>query len=97
MWSHQDHRVPRAPLPGVGVTHRQGDLPRHLRGRYPSIIAPTGACARPRSSSRLGGPSVVRSVQVVASPFWTMAVPDIVSGISVEVYGPPTGPVRQLF
>jgi len=80
---HQDHRVPRAPLPGVGVTHRQGDLSRHLRGRYSSVIAPTGSCARPRSSPRLGGPSVVGSLQVVASPCWTMALPDIISAISV--------------
>ena len=65
---HQDHRVPRAPLPGMGVTHRQGDLTSHLRGRYPSVVAPTGSCARPSSSPRLGGPSVGESVQVVASP-----------------------------
>jgi hypothetical protein len=80
---HRDHRVPRAPLPGVGVTHHQGDLTSHLRGRYPSIIALTGSCARPQPSPRLGGPSVVGSVQVVASPCWTMALPDIISAISV--------------
>jgi hypothetical protein len=38
--SDQDHRVPRAPLPGMGVTHHQSDLEDHLRGRYPSFIAP---------------------------------------------------------
>src|SRR5262249_35296658 len=85
-----------SPLPGVGVTHHQGDLPRHLRGRYPSIIAPTGSCARPWSSPRLGGPSVVGSVQVVASPCWTMALPDIVSAICVEVLGPIPRRVRQV-
>ena len=76
-----------SPLPGVGVTHRQGDLTSHLRGRYPSVIAPTGSCARPRSSPRLGGSSVVESVQVVASPCWTLALPDIISAICVEVLG----------
>ena len=96
MWSHQDHRVPRAPLPGVGVTHHQGDLSRHLGGRYPSIIAPTGSCARPQSSPRLGGPSVVRSLQVVASPCWTMALPDIISAICVWVRGPIPRRVRQV-
>jgi len=53
-----------SPLPGVGVTHRQGDLTSHLRGRYPSVIAPTGSCARPRSSPRLGGSSVVEVVSL---------------------------------
>jgi hypothetical protein len=96
MWSHQDHRVPRAPLPGVGVPHRQGDLPRHLRGRYPSFLAPTGSCARPQPSPHLGGPSVVGSLQVVASPYWTMALPDIVSAICVEVLGPIPRRVRQV-
>jgi hypothetical protein len=82
MWSHQDHRVPRAPLPGVGVTHHQGDLSRHLGGRYPSIIPPTGSCARPRSSPRLGGPrswGLCRLSRVSAGlwPFPTLSLPSV--------------------
>ncbi len=45
----------------VGVTHHPNDLSDHLRGHYPSFIAPTGPCARPASSQRLGSP-LVRSV-----------------------------------
>jgi hypothetical protein len=30
----QDHRVPRAPLPGLGVTQHRGVLRGHLRGYY---------------------------------------------------------------
>src|SRR5262249_43825060 len=63
---------------------------------YPSFLAPTGSCARPRSSPRLGGPLVVGSVQVVASPCWTLALPDIISAISVEVLGPIPRRVRQV-
>ena len=47
-----------SPLPGVGVTHHQGDLTSHLRGRYSSFVALTGSCARPPPSPRLGGPLV---------------------------------------
>lgn len=94
--SHQDHRVPRAPLPGLGVTHHQGDVSRHLRGHYASFPALTGSCARPPSSPRLGGPSVVESVQVVASPCWTMVLPDIISAICVEVLGPIPRRVRRV-
>jgi hypothetical protein len=75
--------VPRAPLPDLGVTQHRGVLIGHLRGYDASFIAPTGSCVRPPSSPRLDGPSVVGSVQVVASPCWTMALPDIISAISV--------------
>jgi len=34
----------------VGVTHHPDDLSDHLRGHYPSFIAPTGPCVRPASS-----------------------------------------------
>ncbi len=35
---------------------RQRDVPHLVRGRYPSFIAPTDSCARPKSSCRLGLP-----------------------------------------
>jgi hypothetical protein len=92
---HQDHRVPRAPVPGMGVPHQPGCLKGHLRGRYSSCTAPPGACVRPRSSPRLGGPLVVGSVQVVARPCWTMALPDMLSAISLEGLGPIPRRVRQ--
>jgi len=50
----QTRQVPRAPLhrgrrypPGQGVAHPVGK-------RYPAVIAPTGSCASPISSPRLG-------------------------------------------
>ncbi len=48
--SCRSHRVPRAPLPGAGVTRHQGDLADHLRGHYSSFIAHRGSCANPNSS-----------------------------------------------
>ena len=35
---------------------RRSVLPGRLRGRYPSVVARTGSCARPPSSVRLGSP-----------------------------------------
>jgi hypothetical protein len=93
---HQDHRVPRAPLPGVGVTHHQGDAqvtsgditpPSQLLWAHAPDHGPPHASVRP---------SVVGSVQVVASPCWTMTLPDIISAISVEVLGPIPRRVRQV-
>ena len=48
-----NRRVSRAPLPTSGVTSG-GEMSTHLvRGRYPSVIAPTGSCARPTASCLL--------------------------------------------
>jgi hypothetical protein len=44
---HQDHRVPRAPLPGMGVTHRQGDLPVTSEG-----VTPPSSLLRAHASDR---------------------------------------------
>jgi len=46
-------QVPRAPLPTKRCYLVWGDVSHHLRGRYSSIIAPTGPCARPNPSHRL--------------------------------------------
>jgi hypothetical protein len=43
-------RVPRAPLPGLGVTLAWASLKGHLGGRCPSFIAPTGSRASPCAS-----------------------------------------------
>src|SRR5437879_6146587 len=48
------HPVPRAPLPAQGVTPGQDDLTGRLGGHYPSVIAITDPCARPKPSARLG-------------------------------------------
>ena len=74
----RNRRVPRAPLPVAGVTRSRGDLQGRLRGHYSSFLAHTGSCVRPSPSRRLGGPSYAGSLQVVASPCWGMALPDII-------------------
>ncbi len=86
--SCRNHRVPRAPLPGTGVTRHQGNLEGHLGRRYSSFIAHTGSCVRPKPSQLLGCPSVAGSWQVVASPCWEMALPDIISAILAWALGP---------
>ena len=86
-WLIQNHRVPRVPLPGVGITHYQDDFESHLRRRYSSFIAHMDSCARPNPSQRLGFPLYVRSLQVVASPCWEMALPDIISATFAQVPG----------
>jgi hypothetical protein len=48
-----DHQVPRAPLPAARCYPRRCGVPHHIRGHYPSFIAPTGSCVRPNPSHRL--------------------------------------------
>ena len=54
--------VPRVPLPAVGVTDKQGDVYRLLRGHYSSVIAPTDSCAKPVWLSPPSAFSLVRGV-----------------------------------
>jgi hypothetical protein len=82
-WLIQNHRVPRVPLLGVGVTHYQDDFESHLRRHYSSFTAHTDSCARPYPSQRLGFPLYAGSLQVVASPCWETALLDIISAILV--------------
>jgi len=49
----RNRRVPRAPLPGMGVAQDPDDFESHLRRHYSSFIAHTGSCARPSPSHRL--------------------------------------------
>jgi len=92
---HQDHRVPRAPLPGMGVTHRQGDSEVTSEG-----VTPPSQLLRAHASDHHPLPaswsSVGESVQVVASPCWSAALPDIISAICVWVLGPIPRRVRQM-
>ena len=87
-WLIQNHRVPRVPLLGVGVAHYQDGFESHLRRHYSSFTAYTDSCARPYPSQRLGLPLYAESLQVVASPCWETALPDIISAILVQVQGP---------
>jgi len=48
-----DRQVPRAPLPAGWCYHRRRGVARHVRERYPSVIAHTGSCVRPNPSLRL--------------------------------------------
>jgi hypothetical protein len=48
-------------LPAEGVTPGRSDLTGRLGGHYPSVIAPTDPCARPKPSARLGS-LLVRAV-----------------------------------
>jgi len=86
-WLIQNHRVPRVPLPGVGITPYQDDFKSHLRRHYSSFIAHTDSCARPNPSQRLGFPLYAGSLQLIASPCWEMALPDIISATFVQVLG----------
>jgi hypothetical protein len=63
-------------------------LLHHVRGSYPSFIAHTGSCARPKPSRHIRLTLLDGSLQVVASPCWEMALPDIISAILVWVLGP---------
>jgi hypothetical protein len=82
------HRVPRAPLPGTGVTRAGAASRAAWRGVTPSsslIRAHAPDHPPPRASAlalRAG------SLQVVASPCWEMALPDIISATLVQVLGP---------
>jgi hypothetical protein len=52
-WPIWNHRVPRAPLPCLGVTHVRDDFKSHLGRHYSSVIAHTGSRVRPTPSHRL--------------------------------------------
>ena len=56
--SVRERLQPCPPSAQIPFAHRRcylgrGDVSHHLRGRYPSFIAPTGSCARPNPSRRL--------------------------------------------
>ncbi len=58
---------------------RRRDVPHLVRGRYPSFIARTGSCDKPNSSLPISVSLYGRSLQVVVSPCWKMALPDVTS------------------
>ena len=78
----------QSPFARGGCYPPRGDFQSRFRGHYSSFLAPTGSCVRPHPSQRLGGPSYAGSSQVVASPCWEMALPDIISAILAQALGP---------
>ena len=75
---------PRPPSAESSFARRECYSPRggiqyHLEGRYPLFIAHTGSCVGPDPSHRLRSPYSGGSPQVVASPCWEVALPDVIS------------------
>ena len=63
---------------------------RSLGQRYPTLIAPTGSCVRPRSALALGFRSEAQSSPVAVSPGWKEVFPGVISAnLSSDVW-PPT-------
>ena len=78
----------QSPFACLGRYLRQRDVKHLVRGRYPSFIAHTDSCVRPKSSFRLRFPYFDRSLQVAVSPCWKLALPDVISTICVKALGP---------
>jgi hypothetical protein len=85
--------VPRAPLPPRGVTTLRETLP-HLLGRhYPAFIAPTGSCAKPTPSSRLGsGPRTHGLRRLLPAPAGHRPFPTF----SLPIFPCVSGPIPRL-
>ena len=84
-WMPATHREPLCLSDGATIV--QGYLVDGLSRNYPTFIAHTGSCVRPKSSCRLQFPYFDRSLQVTVSPCWKMALPDVISAILVWVLG----------
>ncbi len=79
----------QSPFARNGRYPRRGGLEGRLEGRYPPRRRSYGLM---RQTTTLPAPPVnplcTRSLQVVASPCWAMALPDIISATLVQVLGP---------
>jgi hypothetical protein len=71
---------------------------RCLGQHYPALLVTQGSCAGPTPSRRLRFPSACGSLQVAASPRWTLALPDVISAnLSLRVWTPtPAAPVVHI-
>ena len=76
------------PEPLCPTSASERPLSGRLGGRYPSVVAHTGSCARPSPSESLGCPFGTRSLQVVVAPCWEMALPDIIPACLASAPGP---------
>jgi len=81
-------RVPRAPLPGSGVTRAWVSSHDTSEGVAPpsSLLRAHAPVHPPPGIFSLG--LYARSLQVAASPYWQMDLPDIITTILPEVTGP---------
>ena len=89
----------QSPFARRGCYPPRRGVPHLVRGRYPSFVAPTDSCARPKSSLPIWLSLYGRSLQVAVSPCWKLALPDVISTICVKALGPvprhvPRDPVR---
>ena len=64
----KNRQVPRAPLPASGVTCSARSSQHLVRGRYPSFIAHTDSCARPKPSHRLRSPYTAGLCRLLSAP-----------------------------
>ena len=89
----------QSPFARLGRYRRRRDVQHLVRRRYPSFIAHTDSCVRPKSSLPISFSLYGRSLQVAVSPCWKLALPDVISTICVKALGPvprrvPNDPVR---
>ena len=89
----------QSPFARLGSYPRRRDVQHLVGGRYPSFLAHTGSCARPKSSLPISFSLYGRSLQVAVSPCWKLALPDVISTVCVKAPGPiprraPDDPVR---
>ena len=77
-WIHLAPRAESSFAP-FGCYPSGGDISYHLEKRYPFFIAHTNSCARPKSSQQFRASYPAKSLQVVISPCWKLALPDVVS------------------
>jgi hypothetical protein len=78
----------QSPFACAGSYPSQRDVAHLVRGRYPSFVAHTDSCVRPKSSSPISLSLYGRSLQVAVSPCWKLALPDVISTICVKALGP---------
>jgi hypothetical protein len=88
-----------SPFAFSGCYTSKGDVYHHLHGRYPTVFAPTGSCARSIALSQaLLLHSSCGSLPVAVGPGWTSILPNLISANpSLDVWPPtPAGPKLRL-
>jgi len=79
--------VPRAPLPGLRVTSTGAISSASRQRALPLLHHSYGLMRQTKTLPSYAIPLLEGSWQVVASPCWEMALPDVVSAILVWVLG----------